>query len=477
MENKVDTIIHGGYVLTMEGRGTGMIPDGAVAIAGNSIRAVGPTQEILKQYSTHRYIDARDHAVLPGFIDCHIHSSNAIVRGGSQDIQNWMYSGILPLLSLAETPDLVAGSMLNIIEAVKKGTTTFCDYDFPMLELIENHIAVGTRVVAAEMINGLPTVTYGVEDTTLRDFDPSRENKKFLDAVRLVERYHQTHQGRVTCMMGPQASEMCSVPLLQEIREYARKNDLDIHMHVAQSSRETRQVMQRYGKRPVQLLDELGYLNSRLHAAHITETTGEERALLAERGVSMALCTGSIGIISGKIPPAQDYMARNGRVGLGTDQAPGNNCNNLFNEMKFTSILHKVQNADSTSFPAWKVLRMATIEAARCMGLEESVGSLRAGKKADVVLVNLHAPAMSPVLDWPVRNIVPNLVYSASGSEVDTVLIDGAFVVENGRMRTIDEDAEIKRANRCAQLLCQRLEATGWEKDMPLAGWTREGYY
>ena len=160
----------------------------------------------MKQYSAHRYIDARDHAVLPGFIDCHIHSSNAIVRGGSQDIQNWMYSGILPLLSLAETPDLVAGSMLNIIEAVKKGTTTFCDYDFPMLELIENHIAVGTRVVAAEMINGLPTVTYGVEDTTLRDFDPSRENKKFLDAVRLVERYHQTHQGRVTCMMGPQAS-------------------------------------------------------------------------------------------------------------------------------------------------------------------------------------------------------------------------------------------------------------------------------
>ena len=215
MGNKADIIIHGGYVLTMEGRGTGMIPDGAVAISGNSIRAVGPAREILKQYSAHRYVNAKDHAVLPGLIDCHIHSSNAIVRGGSQDIQSWMYRGILPLLSLAQTQDLVAGSMLNIIEAVKKGTTTFCDYDFPMLKLIENHIAVGTRVVAAEMINGLPTVTYGMEDTTLRDFDPSKENKKFLDAIQLVERYHQTHGGRVTCMMGPQASEMCSVPLLQ----------------------------------------------------------------------------------------------------------------------------------------------------------------------------------------------------------------------------------------------------------------------
>lgn len=332
-------------------------------------------------------------------------------------------------------------------------------------------------MVAAEMINGLPTVTYGVEDTALREFDTARENKKFSDAVRLVEKYHQTYNGRITCMMGPQASDMCSVPLLKEIRSYAEKMNLGIHMHVAQSPRETRQVMQRYGKRPVELLDELGYLDRRLHTAHITETTAAERALLAERGVSMALCTGSIGIIGGEIPPAQDYMALAGRVGLGTDQAPGNNCNNLFNEMKFTSILHKVKNTDPTSFPAWKVLRMATIEAAQCMGMEESVGSLRAGKKADVVLVALDTPAMSPVLAWPVRNIVPNLVYSASGSEVDTVLIDGAFVVENGRMRTIDEDAEIKRANRCAQLLCQRLEATGWEKDMPLAGWTREGYY
>lgn len=333
----------------------------------------------------------------------------------------------------------------------------------------------GTKVFCINIYTG--EHTYGVEDTALREFDTARENKKFSDAVRLVEKYHQTYNGRITCMMGPQASEMCSVPLLKEIRSYAEKMNLGIHMHVAQSPRETRQVMQRYGKRPVELLDELGYLDRRLHTAHITETTAAERALLAERGVSMALCTGSIGIINGEIPPAQDYMALAGRVGLGTDQAPGNNCNNLFNEMKFTSILHKVKNTDPTSFPAWKVLRMATIEAAQCMGMEESVGSLRAGKKADVVLVALDTPAMSPVLAWPVRNIVPNLVYSASGSEVDTVLIDGAFVVENGRMRTIDEDAEIKRANRCAQLLCQRLEATGWEKDMPLAGWTREGYY
>lgn len=473
----VDTIIHGGFVVTMEGKGTGIIPDGAVCIKENRIAAVGESKEILSHYTAHRYIDAKNHAVLPGFVDSHIHTSNAIVRGCSQDINKWMYSGILPLLSLAETEDLVAGSMLNIIEAVKKGTTTFCDYDFPMLELIGNHIAVGTRVVAAEMINGLPTVTYGVQDTTLRDFDPAKEERKLRDAIELVERYHQSENGRVTCMMGPQASEMCSVPLLQEIKAYADKNDLDIHMHVAQSERETRQVMERYGKRPVELLDELGYLTPRLHAAHITETNQAERELLARRGVSMALCTGSIGIINGELPPAQEYMELGGRVGLGTDQAPGNNCNNLFNEMKFTSILHKYRNNDPTVFPAWKVLRMATIEAAACMGLENEVGSLREGKKADVIMVDLESPAMSPILAGPVRNIVPNLVYSASGCEVDTVIIDGKVIVEERKILTVDEKAEIEKANAAAAKICSRLKETGWETELPLAQWTREEYY
>ena len=472
-----DLIIHSGYILTMEGSGVGIIPDGAVAIHGNSIAAVDSSQEIMRTYTAHRYIDAENYAVLPGFIDTHIHTSNAIVRGCSQDIDKWMYSGILPLLSLAKTEDLVAGSMLNIIEAVKKGTTTFCDYDFPMLDLIGNHIKVGTRVVAAEMINGLPTVTYGVQDTVLREFDPAKENRKFLDAISLVETYHQSQGGRIICMMGPQASEMCSIPLLKEIKAYANRNGLDIHMHVAQGERETRQVMERYGKRPVELLDELGYLDHHLHAAHITETTQEERALLASRGVSMALCTSSIGIINGDLPPAQEYMELGGRVGLGTDQAPGNNCNNLFNEMKFTSILHKYKNHSPTVFPAWKVLRMATIEAAQAMGLESQVGSLRTGKKADIILVNLRSPAMSPVLPGPVRNIVPNLVYSASGCEVDTVIIDGRVVVENSELKTVHEAAEIDKANQSALAICRRLKKTGWETELPLAHWTEEGYY
>ena len=145
--------------------------------------------------------------------------------------------------------------------------------------------------------------------------------------------------------------------------------------------------------------------------------------------------------------------------------------------MKFTAILHKYKHNDPTVFPAWKVLRMATIEAAESMGIAEQVGSLRPGKKADVILMDLHSPAMSPVLSGPVRNIVPNIVYSASGSEVETVIIDGRVVVENYVLQTVDEVQEIAAANKAAERICQRLRDTGWERELPLAQWTKEGLY
>ena len=473
----VDIIITHGYVFTMEGEGTGCIPDGAVAIHGNRITAVGKTEEICKEYSAHRYIDAANKAVLPGFIDTHVHSTNAIMRGCSQDINKWMYSGILPLLGLATTEDLVAGSMLNIIESVKNGTTTFCDYDFPMLEVIKNHVKVGTRAYAAEMINELPSVTYGVMDTSLRDFDPAKGEKQLSDAVKLIEEYHESQNGRIKCMFGPQATEMVSVPLLKEIKSLSKKYGVDIHMHVAQSERETRQVQERYGLRPVELLDRLGYLDSHLHAAHIIETTDAERKLMAEKGVSMALCTASLGIIDGILPPAQEYMQYNGRVGLGTDQAPGNNCMNMFNEMKFTALMHKYKNQDPTIMPAWKVLRMATIEAAEAMNMNEEIGSLKSGKKADIILVDLDAPAMSPVFDWPVRNIVPNLVYSANGSEVSTVIIDGNIIVEDGILLTVNEEEEISKVNKISARLSRELGQKSWSSELPLAILTAERKY
>ena len=156
----LDYLIHSAYVVTMEGPGTGVINHGAVGIKDNKIAAVGESSVIRRQYSAHREIDASGKAVLPGFVDVHMHTGDTIFRGCAQDLpgKDWMFKGILPLLGQAGTEDIRRGSMVNIVEALKTGTTTFGDFYYPMTELVKNHIKLGTRAVVSSMINQLPQI-------------------------------------------------------------------------------------------------------------------------------------------------------------------------------------------------------------------------------------------------------------------------------------------------------------------------------
>ena len=162
-------------------------------------------------------------------------------------------------------------------------------------------------------------------------------------------------------------------------------------------------------------------------------------------------------------------------MGLGTDQVC--NCTNMFDEMKYAALIHKYKNHDATIFPSWKILRMATIEAARALCMEDTIGSLREGKLADLIILDLSGPQMNPIYERPIRNLVPNLVYSALGNEVESVMIDGTFVIENGRLTTGDEGEIISAVNRAAARISEEMEALPWTAGLPLAQWTRDGYY
>jgi 5-methylthioadenosine/S-adenosylhomocysteine deaminase len=172
----------------------------------------------------------------------------------------------------------------------------------------------------------------------------------------------------------------------------------------------------------------------------------------------MVVCSGSIGIIDGIVPPARVFRQAGGFVGLGSDQACGNNCNNIFNEMKLTALFNKIKYRDPTVMPAWEVLRMATIEGAHAVGLSDSIGSLEPGKQADLIIVDLTAPNLSPVLLDPIRNIVPNLVYAGTGHEVKTVMVAGKTVVDNYQVLTVDEARIRAEAQVQAHLLEQRVK-------------------
>lgn len=469
-KKRLDILFTHAFVITMCGEGTGIIEDGAVGIKGSQIAYVGPTEDAVRDFSADRKIEARNKVLMPGLIDAHIHTGDGLIRGVAQDLDHWMQHGIWPFEEALRKDEnaVCKGSMMNILEALKAGTTTFCDFDTPMDQIIKNHVCIGTRVRAAELINELPKKNEK-EVGELYDFDPAEGNRKFKNNVRLFEEWNGKENGRITCMLGPQSADMCSKELLLEIKNAAEKLGTGIHMHVSQGQREIDQMIKRYGKRTIPFLDEIGYLNSRLMAVHLTEADDKETMMLAERGAGMVLCSGSIAIIDGIVPPAAVFLKKSGRLALGSDQAPGNNCNNMFNEMKFTAILNKCKARNPVVFPAWKVLRMATIEGARAIGLGDQVGSLETGKKADMIMVDFTQPSVAPIITQPVRNIVPNLVYSARGNEVEMVLVDGKILVEDFKVCTVDERKVVREAQECAEKIAKEaVKAFASIPDTPL---------
>jgi 5-methylthioadenosine/S-adenosylhomocysteine deaminase len=297
-----------------------------------------------------------------------------------------------------------------------------------------------------------------------------------LDAgVAFAREWHNSAGGRLTVMFGPQGADMLGREQLLAVKRAASQEGLMIHMHVAQGDREIDQMLKRYGRRTPAFLDELGYLDDQLLAVHLTEASDEETELIARRGSHMALCSGSIGIIDGIVPPAHAFRAAGGLVALGSDQASGNNCNNIFNEMKLTALFNKIKFRDPTIMPAWEVLRMATIEGATAIGLGAEVGSLEAGKQADLILVDLGQLNLMPILEAPIRNIVPNLVYAASGREVDLVMVAGRPLVRDGQVLTIDEEEVRLEAQRQADGVAAKVKADPVHREMALMSAMAQG--
>lgn len=473
----LDLMIYGGYVITMEGPGTGIITSGAVGIKGNQIIAVGEEDEIKKQYTAHRYLDIKGKVVMPGFVDVHMHTGDAIVRSCAQDLSGkiWRFKGILPLLGVAKDEDYVLASRLNIVEALHSGITTFGDFYSPMTDIVQNHIQLGTRAVVSGMVNELPKDVLEIEVDELIPLDSAIGERKLENNKKLVAEYHESFGGRITCRYGAHSAAMCSNEMLREIKNLADKDRVGIFTHLVQTNEEVIQTELRTGMRPVALLDSMGYFNKNLLAAHMTYATMDEVKQVAQSGAALALCSTSISIVRGALPPAQEFAAFGGCIGLGTDQVC--NCTIMFDEMKYASLIHKYKNQDATIFPSWKILRMATIEAAQALGMENSIGSLKAGKKADLIIIDLSEPHMNPIYEVPIRNLVPNLVYSARGHEVESVMIDGKFVIEERKLLTGDEKAIIQDVNSAAKVISEEMQKLSWTKELPLAQWTKDGYY
>lgn len=479
MEKYESIYIRNGFLLTMQGEGLGTIENGAIAIQGQDIVAVGKTSELDKYYkNSENVIDAKGKAVLPGFVDGHIHTGLSLLRGQGQDVPEieWMLKTMGPFSKYLTPQDSIKGGALGVLEAVKAGTTTFGEIGGNMGIVADKvFIPAGVRANLANTINEIGPDSRPDANKPYIFFEDIGE-AKFNEGVSLIDQYDGAGDGRISTILSPHGADMMSKDLLLRVKEEAKKRGKLAHIHVAQGAREEIQMKLRYGMSTIKFLDSIGYLDDQLIAAHCHQTTDDEVALIAHRGVRYASCPASIAIIDGITPPLALFIQCGGKwATIGSDQASGNNHHNMLVEMKVAALLNKTRHRDPTVLPCWKMLRLATIEGATAIGLGDKVGSLEAGKKADIILLDLKVPHMTPILMEPVRNIAPNIVYSARGDEITDVIVNGWFVVEDKKVITMDEEKVMAEAQKAAERICSQAKDDYMAADSLLAKAVKKG--
>jgi 5-methylthioadenosine/S-adenosylhomocysteine deaminase len=433
-------IVTGGLVVTMDDAGT-VIPDGGVAVRANRIEAVGPAAELLGRYPAARRLDAAGRIVMPGLVNAHTHVPMTLFRGVADDLdlEGFLYKRIFPIEARFVDEEFVRwGTRLACLELLRGGVTTFADMYYFEDAIAEEAARCGMRAVVGE---------------TLVDF-PAPDNTTWDAAIAATETFLERWQGHplITAAVAPHATYTVSAEHLEAAHALAAKHDAPMLIHLAEARSEVELIEGRHSMGPVELLESLGILDDRVVAAHMIWPNSNEIALLAKRGVGVAHCPESNMKGAAGVSPVPAMLAAGVAVGLGTDGSASNNDLSLWEEMDSAAKLHKLTSGDPTVLDARTALAMATRLGARALGLEAEIGSLEAGKRADLILVRTDGLHQIPWYDP-----YSLLVYATKASDVDTVVVDGQVVVAAGRVLTVDEAAVRARTASYQKLIAAAL--------------------
>lgn len=469
---RVDLLVRAPHFFTMEGEGVGYKTGCSMVVNGGKIEGfVTPEEE--KDYKADEVLEMGHHAILPGLIDGHLHTSYAILRGLAQDTNNWMMYGLQPFYNAATAEERIAGSRMALLEAIRCGTTTLGDYWNDMDDVCTFLDKVGARGNITQTIRAAKQKVYRPGE--LYEFDDAMGEESLARNIELYDKWHNKANGRIKILFGPQGVDFLSIDLLKKTQAIVKERNTFMHIHTQQGDRETYQIVKRYGKRPVEMMKDMGLLDNRVIAVHLTDCTDEEAAMVARTGASMIVNPGSIAIIDGIVCPSVAFQEAGGNCALGSDQAPGNNCHNIFNEMKNVALFNKIKYQNPEIMPAWRALRMATIEGARAIGLGDVTGSLEIGKDADFIAIDLDMPTMLPVFTNPMRNIVPNIVYSARGEEVVLSAVQGRVIYKDGEFTNVDKRDYFGEVNKYTEGIGLRAKKEFDEIDGTNSRFMREG--
>jgi 5-methylthioadenosine/S-adenosylhomocysteine deaminase len=429
-KEKVDLIIAGGTVVTMNGSRV-VYDDGAVAVRGDTIVAVGPRVALEAKYDSAQTIDASGKLVFPGFINGHTHVPMTLFRGLHDDVtlNDWLYKYIFPAEAKNVNEEFVRwGTRLAAAEQIRAGVTTFADMYYFEDAVAEETKAAGMRGVLGE---------------TFIDF-PAPDNKSETEALAYTEKFLKRWQGDplIHAATAPHSIYTCSQKTLQDAAALARKYHAPILIHTAEMKKEWEDSQKQNGMSPVQYLDKIGVLGPDVVSAHCIFVDEADRKTLAQRQVGCVHNPSSNMMIASGVAPVAEMRAAGVAVGLGTDGPAGsNNDLDLMEEMDLAAKLAKITRMDPLALNAKAVVEMATIEGARALHLEKEIGSLEVGKKADLTVISLDEPNAVPMYD-----IYAQLAYALKASDVETVVIGGQVVMRDRKLLTVNEKETIAKA-------------------------------
>ncbi|GGF99852.1 5'-deoxyadenosine deaminase [Paenibacillus abyssi] len=436
-------LIRNAVILTMNA--TDDVLHGDVLIEGNRIAKVGANLDAQADIT----IEAEGKVLLPGFVQTHIHLCQTLFRGRADDMAliDWLRKRIWPLEAAHSEDSVYYSAMLGIGELIRSGTTTILD-----METV-NHTEsafLAIRESGIRAVAGKVMMDHGTEVPPALQEDTEQSLQKSVD---LLEKWHGAAGGRIQYAFCPRFVVSCTEELLVGVRDLSESYGVKVHTHASENETEIAIVEAERGMRNIVYLDHIGLARPNLILAHCIWLDEEERKIIRERGVKMTHCPGSNMKLASGIAQVALLHGEGIAVGIGADGAPCNNNLDMFQEMRLTAFLQKVQHGP-TVMDARKVLRMATMGGAEVLGMQRDIGSVEEGKLADLQLLDLEDFHVYPSFDadWFSR-----VVYAATRGDVDTVLIDGEIVMEGRIVRTMDKKVVLKEADHALRRLLERI--------------------
>ncbi len=444
MPRKNKALIKNCYIIPMEkppskedNNSDDLYHKGSIAIEDGKILALSPPGQIPADFDPDEIIDGTNKVVMPGFINCHTHAAMTLLRGYADDmpLMKWLQEKIWPLEGKMTDNDIYWGTILAISEMLLSGTTTFVDmYD----KMDKVALAVEETGIRASLSRGL----IGLQDNAR---EALKENEE------LVQTWHNAADGRIQVLFGPHAPYTCPPDFMKEVIKSAKEYNAGITIHLNETTDELEQIQSEHGKRPVELMKDLGLFEVPVLAAHCVHVNDAEIDILKSYDVGVAHNPESNMKLASGISPVVKMLEKDLKVGLGTDGTSSNNNLDMLEETRSAALLQKVNAMDPTVMPAYQALYMATRGGAQALNLDQQIGSIEPGKCADLIMFDLNKPHLRPLHD-----IVAHLVYSARAEDISMVMVNGQKLVQDNELTLMDIDSILEEVDSITKDLLSR---------------------